>query len=61
MTNDYFLDDALDWLRARVTDAPEDAIARALIQALDVDEWQEHLEIALDRLVQVEAREQAAR
>ena len=42
--NQYFLDDALDWLRAHVTDAPEDAIAKALIEALDDDEWQGHLE-----------------
>lgn len=47
-TNQYFLDDALDWLRAHVTDAPEDAIARALIEVLDVDGWQVHLEMALD-------------
>ena len=46
--NDYFLDDALDWLRAHVTEAPEDAIARALIKALDDDDWQEHLELKLD-------------
>ena len=52
MTNDYFLDDALDWLKAHVTDAPEDAIAKALIEALDDDEWQVHLEMRLDALMQ---------
>jgi L-aminopeptidase/D-esterase-like protein len=46
--NEYFMDDALDWLRAHVTDAPEDAIARALIEVLDVDDWQAHLEFSLD-------------
>ena len=46
--NDYFLDDALDWLRAHVTDAPEDAIARALIKALDETWGLEEVEIALD-------------
>jgi hypothetical protein len=53
--NDYFLDDALDWLREHISDAPEDAIARALIKALDDDEWQVHLEIRLDSLMQAEA------
>ena len=53
--NDYFLDDALDWISEHVTDAPKDAIARALIKALDDDEWQEHLEIRLDRLMQAES------
>lgn len=52
--NDYFLDDALDWLRAHVTDSKEDAIARALIRALDDDEWQVHLEVTLDVLMQGE-------
>lgn len=54
-TNDYFLDDVLDWLRAHVSDAPEDAIIRALIEVLDDDEWQAHLEIALDLALQGEA------
>lgn len=53
-TNQYFLDDALDWLRAHVTDAPEDAIARSLIKVLDVGEWQGHLEFALDAALQEE-------
>lgn len=53
--NIYFLDDALDWLRAHATDAPEDAIARALIKALDDDDWQVHLEVSLDALLQEEA------
>lgn len=53
--NDYFLDDALDWLRAHITDAPEDAIARALYQALDNDDDPEHLELRLDALIQREA------
>jgi hypothetical protein len=46
--NPYFLDDALDWLRDHVTDAPEDAIARALIKALDETGGLEGIEIALD-------------
>ncbi len=54
--NQYFLDDALDWIRARVTDAPEDAIARALVKVLDDDDWQSHLELRLDAALQ---REQA--
>lgn len=53
--NEYFLDDALDWIKAHMTDAPEDAIARALVKALDDDEWQVHLEMKLDSLMQKEA------
>ena len=56
--NAYFLDDALDWLRAHVTDGPEDAIARALITALDEDVWQGHLEMRLDALLQQETTEE---
>ena len=52
--NDYFLDDALDWLRAHITDAPEDAIARALIEALDNDDDPESIEMMLDTLMERE-------
>lgn len=49
--NAYYLDDAIDWLRERVTDAPEDAIARALIVALDELHAPEAIEVALDVLM----------
>jgi hypothetical protein len=49
--NAYFLDDALDWIRARITEAPEDAIARALVEVLDNDDWQVHLEVRLDQIL----------
>ena len=49
--NAYYLDDAIDWLRELVTDAPEDAIARALIVALDELHAPEAIEVALDVLM----------
>ena len=49
--NQYWLDDALDWIRARITDAPEDRIAKALFIALDADDRQTDLEHRLDFLM----------
>ena len=59
--NAYYLDDALDWLREHVKDAAEDAIARALIVALDEMVPGEPIEMALDHLMQSESAQGTGR